>query len=78
MLDCFAKTLKHDGLGAFYNGFLPNWVRCCSYKTTKACVLSGLRNCCCCLQGRLGVYNVALFLTLEQVGNISLCMLHKP
>lgn len=41
VLDCFAKTLKHDGLGAFYNGFLPNW-------------------------GRLGVYNVALFLTLEQ------------
>ena len=24
MLDCFAKTLKHDGMGAFYNGFLPN------------------------------------------------------
>jgi solute carrier family 25 uncoupling protein 8/9 len=41
VLDCFAKTLKNDGMGAFYNGFLPNW-------------------------GRLGVYNVALFLTLEQ------------
>ena len=36
VLDCFAKTLKHDGLGAFYNGFLPNWVRCCSSQTTKA------------------------------------------
>lgn len=24
VLDCFGKTLKNDGMGAFYNGFLPN------------------------------------------------------
>ena len=50
VLDCFAKTLRNDGLGAFYNGFLPNW-------------------------GRLGVYNVVLFLTLEQV--LPLGVLHS-
>ena len=24
VLDCFAKTLRNDGLAAFYSGFLPN------------------------------------------------------
>ncbi|GMH42066.1 hypothetical protein BSKO_09985 [Bryopsis sp. KO-2023] len=42
VFDCFAKTLKNDGLFAFYKGFLPNF-------------------------GRLGSWNVAMFLTLEQV-----------
>jgi hypothetical protein len=30
------------------------------------------------MQGRLGVYNVALFLTLEQVGDLFVFMLHEP
>mmetsp|Transcript_7436 Transcript_7436/g.22008 ORF Transcript_7436/g.22008 Transcript_7436/m.22008 type:complete len:305 (-) Transcript_7436:550-1464(-) len=42
VLDCFAKTLKNDGMGAFYSGFLPNFAR-------------------------LGSWNIAMFLTLEQV-----------
>nr|BAA92172.1 uncoupling protein a [Symplocarpus renifolius] len=40
--DCFIKTLKNDGLLAFYKGFIPNF-------------------------GRLGSWNVIMFLTLEQV-----------
>ncbi|CAG9467633.1 unnamed protein product [Pedinophyceae sp. YPF-701] len=42
VLDCFAKTLKNDGLSGFYRGFLPNF-------------------------GRLGSWNVAMFMTLEAV-----------
>eukprot|EP00798_Chlamydomonas_sp_ICE-L_P002627 gene2627-2597_t len=41
VLDCFLKTARQDGLGAFYKGFLPNF-------------------------GRLGSWNVTMFLTLEQ------------
>ncbi|KAG6403610.1 hypothetical protein SASPL_135836 [Salvia splendens] len=41
-VDCFFKTLKTEGLFAFYKGFLPNF-------------------------GRLGSWNVIMFLTLEQV-----------
>ncbi|GER25678.1 mitochondrial uncoupling protein [Striga asiatica] len=41
-IDCFFKTLKTEGLVAFYKGFLPNF-------------------------GRLGSWNVIMFLTLEQV-----------
>lgn len=41
VVDCFVKTAKNDGLGAFYKGFVPNF-------------------------GRLGAWNVAMFLTLEQ------------
>ncbi|CAL0302648.1 unnamed protein product [Lupinus luteus] len=40
-LDCFVKTLKNDGISAFYKGFIPNF-------------------------GRLGSWNVIMFLTLEQ------------
>jgi solute carrier family 25 uncoupling protein 8/9 len=42
VMDCFVKTAKQDGLGAFYKGFMPNF-------------------------GRLGSWNVVMFLTLEQV-----------
>jgi solute carrier family 25 uncoupling protein 8/9 len=42
VLDCFVKTAKEEGIGAFYKGFAPNF-------------------------GRLGSWNVAMFLTLEQV-----------
>ncbi|QDZ21687.1 uncoupling protein [Chloropicon primus] len=41
-VDCFVKTLKNDGVMAFYKGFIPNFAR-------------------------LGSWNVAMFLTLEQV-----------
>ncbi|KAL3624009.1 Mitochondrial uncoupling protein 2 [Castilleja foliolosa] len=41
-IDCFFKTLKSEGLFAFYKGFFPNF-------------------------GRLGSWNVIMFLTLEQV-----------
>ncbi|KAM7260081.1 hypothetical protein ACFE04_015822 [Oxalis oulophora] len=41
-LDCFIKTLKNEGILAFYKGFLPNF-------------------------GRLGSWNVVMFLTLEQL-----------
>ncbi|GAQ86261.1 Mitochondrial oxidative phosphorylation uncoupling protein [Klebsormidium nitens] len=41
-IDCFVKTFKSDGIGAFYKGFIPNF-------------------------GRLGSWNVIMFLTLEQV-----------
>ena len=41
-VDCFVKTLKNDGIMAFYKGFIPNFTR-------------------------LGSWNVAMFLTLEQV-----------
>lgn len=44
-LDCFVKTMKNDGLGAFYKGFVPNF-------------------------GRLGSWNVVMFLTLEQAKKI--------
>ncbi|GAB4860055.1 Mitochondrial uncoupling protein 2 [Ancistrocladus abbreviatus] len=44
-LDCFIKTLKNEGIFAFYKGFLPNF-------------------------GRLGSWNVIMFLTLEQVKKI--------
>ncbi|KDP46564.1 hypothetical protein JCGZ_08536 [Jatropha curcas] len=44
-LDCFIKTLKNEGVFAFYKGFLPNF-------------------------GRLGSWNVIMFLTLEQVKKI--------
>lgn len=40
-IDCFVKTLRNDGLAAFYKGFIPNF-------------------------GRLGSWNVIMFLTLEQ------------
>eukprot|EP00245_Coleochaete_scutata_P017764 TRINITY_DN887_c0_g1_i1.p1 TRINITY_DN887_c0_g1~~TRINITY_DN887_c0_g1_i1.p1 ORF type:complete len:337 (-),score=53.47 TRINITY_DN887_c0_g1_i1:609-1547(-) len=40
-IDCFVKTFKNDGIGAFYKGFVPNF-------------------------GRLGSWNVIMFLTLEQ------------
>ncbi|EPS59739.1 hypothetical protein M569_15066, partial [Genlisea aurea] len=40
-LDCFVKTLRNDGVSAFYKGFIPNF-------------------------GRLGSWNVIMFLTLEQ------------
>lgn len=40
-IDCFVKTLRNDGLAAFYKGFVPNF-------------------------GRLGSWNVIMFLTLEQ------------
>eukprot|EP00898_Chlorokybus_atmophyticus_P001232 jgi/Chlat1/2109/Chrsp17S00184 len=40
-IDCFVQTLKNDGVGAFYKGFLPNF-------------------------GRLGSWNVIMFLTYEQ------------
>ena len=41
-VDCFVKTMKNDGIMAFYKGFIPNFTR-------------------------LGSWNVAMFLTLEQV-----------
>jgi solute carrier family 25 uncoupling protein 8/9 len=41
-VDCVAQTLKSEGPGAFYKGFIPNF-------------------------GRLGSWNVVMFLTLEQV-----------
>ncbi|KAH6810496.1 uncoupling protein 2 [Perilla frutescens var. frutescens] len=41
-IDCFFKTLKTEGLMAFYKGFLPNFTR-------------------------LGLWNVIMFLILEQV-----------
>lgn len=41
-VDCFIKTMKNDGIMAFYKGFIPNFTR-------------------------LGSWNVAMFLTLEQV-----------
>ncbi|CAN0854676.1 Mitochondrial uncoupling protein 2 [Linum grandiflorum] len=41
-VDCFVKTMKNEGIFAFYKGFLPNF-------------------------GRLGSWNVIMFLTLEQV-----------
>lgn len=41
-IDCFFKTLKTEGLFAFYKGFLPNF-------------------------GRLGSWNVLMFLTFEHV-----------
>lgn len=44
-VDCFIKTLKNEGIFAFYKGFLPNF-------------------------GRLGSWNVVMFLTLEQVKKI--------
>lgn len=44
-VDCFIKTLKNEGILAFYKGFLPNF-------------------------GRLGSWNVVMFLTLEQVKKI--------
>ncbi|KAG9154196.1 hypothetical protein Leryth_000665 [Lithospermum erythrorhizon] len=40
--DCFLRTLKSEGPGAFYKGFLPNFTR-------------------------LGIWNVIMFSTLEQV-----------
>lgn len=42
VVDCFVKTAREEGLGAFYKGFLPNFYR-------------------------LGSWNVAMFLILEQV-----------
>ncbi|XP_031266159.1 mitochondrial uncoupling protein 2 [Pistacia vera] len=44
-LDCFIKTLKNEGISAFYKGFLPNF-------------------------GRLGSWNVIMFLTLEQAKKV--------
>ncbi|XP_011035210.1 PREDICTED: mitochondrial uncoupling protein 2 isoform X1 [Populus euphratica] len=44
-VDCFIRTLKNEGIFAFYKGFLPNF-------------------------GRLGSWNVVMFLTLEQVKKI--------
>ncbi|XP_042042184.1 mitochondrial uncoupling protein 2-like isoform X2 [Salvia splendens] len=44
-IDCFFKTLKTEGLLAFYKGFLPNF-------------------------SRLGLWNVIMFLTLEQVKRV--------
>ncbi|WZN60502.1 mitochondrial uncoupling protein [Chloropicon roscoffensis] len=41
-VDCFVKTMKNDGIMAFYKGFIPNFTR-------------------------LGSWNIAMFLTLEQV-----------
>ncbi|CAN1150679.1 Mitochondrial uncoupling protein 2 [Linum perenne] len=41
-IDCFVKTMKTEGIFAFYKGFIPNF-------------------------GRLGSWNVIMFLTLEQV-----------
>lgn len=41
-IDCFAQTFKHEGISAFYKGFIPNF-------------------------GRVGSWNVVMFLTLEQV-----------
>lgn len=41
VLQCFVKTAREEGLGAFYKGFIPNF-------------------------GRLGSWNVVMFLTLEQ------------
>eukprot|EP00271_Cylindrocystis_brebissonii_P012819 TRINITY_DN32324_c0_g1_i1.p1 TRINITY_DN32324_c0_g1~~TRINITY_DN32324_c0_g1_i1.p1 ORF type:complete len:308 (-),score=48.49 TRINITY_DN32324_c0_g1_i1:722-1645(-) len=40
-VDCFVKTFRNEGIGAFYKGFIPNF-------------------------GRLGSWNVIMFLTLEQ------------
>jgi len=42
VMDCFVKTAREEGVGAFYKGFMPNF-------------------------GRLGSWNVVMFLTLEQV-----------
>ncbi len=41
VINCFIKTAREEGIGAFYKGFAPNF-------------------------GRLGSWNVAMFLTLEQ------------
>lgn len=42
VVDCFVKTAREEGIGAFYKGFIPNFTR-------------------------LGSWNVAMFLVLEQV-----------
>ncbi len=27
MIDCLAKTVKHEGVTALWNGFIPAWAR---------------------------------------------------
>ncbi|KAG1669690.1 hypothetical protein FOA52_002074 [Chlamydomonas sp. UWO 241] len=45
VIDCFVKTAREEGIGAFYKGFLPNFAR-------------------------LGSWNVAMFLVLEQTKKV--------
>lgn len=43
VLDCFAKTLKNDGMGAFYNGFLPNFARLGSWNIVMFLTLEQIK-----------------------------------
>ena len=45
VVDCFVKTLQHDGLKAFYSGFIPNFARLGSW---NVCMFLTLEQVCCC------------------------------
>ncbi|KAL6653236.1 hypothetical protein ACP70R_012161 [Stipagrostis hirtigluma subsp. patula] len=45
--DCFAKTLKHDGVGAFYRGFIANFCRIGSWNVIMFLMLEQLEDCFC-------------------------------
>ena len=44
VIDCFVKTLQHDGLKAFYSGFIPNFARLGSW---NVCMFLTLEQVCC-------------------------------
>ena len=45
VLDCFAKTARNDGLGAFYSGFMPNFARLGSWNVIMFLTLEQVRLC---------------------------------
>ena len=45
MLDCFAKTARNDGLGAFYSGFVPNFARLGSWNVIMFLTLEQVSHC---------------------------------
>ena len=44
VIDCFVKTLQHDGMKAFYSGFIPNFARLGSW---NVCMFLTLEQVCC-------------------------------
>ena len=45
VIDCFVKTLRHDGLKAFYSGFVPNFARLGSWNVVMFLTLEQVGLC---------------------------------
>ncbi len=45
VIDCFVKTLQHDGLKAFYSGFVPNFARLGSWNVVMFLTLEQVSLC---------------------------------